>query len=460
MSLENSLFGIDAVREMTARAGKIFFLGIGGVSMSSLAEFMLLRGKAVSGSDRVASENTVRLEALGAQIFYRHSGENVAGSDMLVYTLAASPDNPEIEYAVKNGIPCVSRAEFMGALISLYKRKIGVSGTHGKSTVTAMLYDIFSDAGREPGVLCGAPLSRGHIQHDAGSGGIMIYEACEYKDSFLHFRPDIQLFLNLEMDHPDYFCDIDMLGGSFGKCASLAGDGIIYNADSETLVKYVSGAGKSRLSFSLHGNGDFNAESISHEGGRYSFRVVYRGSPESEISLGILGKHNIYNALAAYSAAVIEGISPASAAESLSGFSSPSRRLEFLGMRGKSKVYSDYAHHPSEIAAGISAVRDESGGGTAVIYQPHTFSRTSALFGGFVSALSLADRVIIADIYAARENNESGVTSESLCSAIGEKAVYLPSFSRIGEVLTGEEKAIIVMGAGDIEGIIPYLGMT
>lgn len=485
MSTPNTHHGARAISAMleAVPSGKIFFCGVGGISMSSLAELSIMDGYRTAGSDRTESGITRRLSSLGCEVHIGHEAKNVEDADIFVYTVAISPDNPEYVRAGELSIPRISRADYLGYLMTRRKSRIGISGTHGKSTCTAMCASIFAAAERDPVVMCGAEMiGSGGGSCVLGGGDSFIFEACEYMDSFLDFNPTAAVILNVEHDHVDYFSDIAQMRASFKKFADITqsdGEGCaIYNRDcAETVLALKDFEGK-RYPFGIC-DGDselserdgFSAVSLVEERGRYSFDVKYNGVHLCHVRLSVPGRHNVYNALAAAAAAYNEGISPVDISEGLASFKGTRRRMEFKGSRNGADFYDDYAHHPTEIEASLRSARKFSSGRLICAFQSHTYSRTAALLEGFASSLSLADKVLIAPIYSARETDTLGVDQFVLANAVNEAskegkscktAIGFGNFDEIVVELlsdTKPEDTVIVMGAGDLCLIFPKLGL-
>lgn len=463
MALPNTHFGPFGIESLLKDKQNIFFAGIGGVSMNSLAFLAMRRGYSVSGYDRAPSAITARLEAAGIPVYYESSAEHVKDADALVYTVAMDAANPEYAWAKEHGIPLISRADFLGWLMTGYERRIGVSGTHGKSTTTGMIARVLTHAGADPTVLNGAPMRETGAVDRIGSHRFFAFEACEYMDSFLDFQPTLAVILNIEMDHVDYFSSLEQIRSSFLKFAGLTGpEGIaVLNLDDENCRRILPSLPCRAVTFSRRGSADYVSAGESMAGGFASFDILHGGT-SVHVDLKVPGEHNISNALAAFAAAVEYGIDPVSAAEGLSSYEGIARRMERIcGTDRGADVYSDYAHHPTEIAATLKAARAVCPGKLRVVFQPHTYSRTAELFDGFVSAFadSGADEVLFCDIYAARETNTYGVSSAQLADAVsdrGKPAFHAGSFAEAADWAYGRSGAgdmILVMGAGDVEKV-------
>lgn len=439
---------------------KIHFIGIGGISMSGLAEILMDEGFSVSGSDAHCSELTQHLEARGAVLFYGQKAENISDEiDAVVYTAAIHPDNPEFMEVKRRGIPMLSRAELLGQMMKNYKNAIAVSGTHGKTTTTSMITEIFLKAENDPTVSVGGILSSigGNIR--VGGPEFFVTEACEYTNSFLSFYPTMTVILNIEEDHLDFFQDLADIRNSFRLFAEqTAEDGmVIINGDIENYTE-ITKNGKARvITFGHSAACDYTAAEITYnEYACPSFDLIVRGETVCRLSLGVQGEHNVYNALAAVAAAAESGISYEKIAEGLAAYTGTNRRFEKKGELNGVTIIDDYAHHPQEIQATLKAAQNYPHHRIWCVFQPHTYTRTKAFLQGFADALALADCVILADIYAARETDTLGVSSEDIVKLLQEKGVtawYLPTFPEI-EAFISEHcipgDLLITMGAGDI----------
>ncbi len=430
----------------------VHFVGVGGVSMYSLAVLTAKLGARVTGSDREESERTAALRALGIEVSIGHGASAVSGASLVVYSHAVSPLCPELLAAKNLGIEVLSRAEYMGALMIKYKGRIGVSGTHGKSTATAMLDLIFERAGALPTVLSGADLSSGE-PYKLGSDGVLIYEACEYRDSFLRFSPTVAIALNLELDHTDYFKNIEALRTSFASALSRASKFALINLDDENLAR-IKGDIKTRtVSFGTSEEADYVYRITAFLDTGYRFSISRHGMVLGEFVINLIGVHNVANAAAAAVCALEYGLAVEAVRDGLFSFRGIHRRLELIGKRWGREIYYDYAHHPTEIAASLNALRLHTGGEVTVVFRPHTYSRTAALFDGFRRALSLADSVILTEIYPAREEPVVGVSSARLAEAIGPSAIFLPDTDVVPYIDSRTQGAVVLMGAGDLDEI-------
>jgi UDP-N-acetylmuramate--alanine ligase len=417
--------------------------------MYSLSRIALLSGAKVSGSDRETSDRTHELSLLGARIFIGHNAENVKGATLVVYSHAIGMDNPEIIEANRLNIPTVSRAEYLGAIMLGYNSRIGISGSHGKSTTVAMIDAIFTHAGINPTTLSGADLPIGSPIR-IGSKGVMIYEACEYKDSFLRFTPTISVGLNLELDHTDYFFDIDAIKESFTKALGRAESFSLVNGDDENMSAIIKDIKAKVISFGGGEANDYRYSITAFRDDGFDFTVSRFGSVIGHFELNIPGAFNVSNATAAIALSLEYGIDVDLIREAISAYSGITGRLEYIGSRFGRPVYYDYAHHPTEISASINALKAVTRQPLTVVFKPHTFSRTQSLWREFCASLSLADYLIITDIFPARESPIDGITSERLALEI-KNAIYSPDNSVALATDLYTHGAIVLMGAGNFD---------
>ena len=438
----------------------IYFIGIGGISMSGLAEILLSEGFRISGSDRSPSPLTRRLEEQGAVVYYGQREENLSPDiDLVVYTSAIKPDNPEM-IATKNlGIALLTRAQLLGQMMKNYKTPIAVSGTHGKTTTTSMVSQILLENDDDPTLSIGGiykPIG-GNIR--VGNSDRFVTEACEYTNSFLSFNPKISIILNIEEDHLDFFKDIDDIRNSFHEFARLLPtDGtLIINGDIERCEELTSDLACKIVTYGSSSDYDYYPTNITYdESGCPSFHLMRRNGKEEVFSLRVPGEHNIYNAMAAIALADLLGISDDVTARALLNYGGTDRRFEYKGKVNGFTIIDDYAHHPTEIKATLLAAKNYPHRTTWCVFQPHTYTRTKAFLTDFAKALSLADEVILADIYAAREKDTLGISSRTLQAEIeklGHRCFYFPSFEEIQNFLLTnctKDDLLITMGAGDV----------
>ena len=436
-------------------AKRLFFVGIGGISMSSIAFVFKSKGYEVSGSDRAESDMTRKLAAAGIRVYRGHSAENVAGADAVIYTGAVNEQNPEIAEAKRRGLPIIYRADALGYMMKKYKTRIGVSGSHGKSTCTAMISHILIASGKDPTVMCGAETAEMGGAYRVGAREDFVFEACEYKDSFLGFFPTVSVVLNIDLDHTDYFTGgLEQIKASFRKYAKIAlgaENGIVVaNADDENTVSAL--AGLPLVTFGIKNAADFAARNICYEGGYAEFDIYAHGTLFCHTRLSVPGEHNIYNALAAAASAAHAGVDADDIAAYLADFAGLSRRFERKGSVDGAEVYVDYAHHPRELRAAVAAARRLCRGRLLCVFEPHTYSRTASLFEEFASSFGEADKIYFTDIYAAREVNTYGVSSRALAAATN-GGEYAGSYGEAAEKLRAEARAgdiILILGAGTV----------
>lgn len=432
--------------------GHVHFIGIGGVSMSALAAILLSRGYAVSGSDSSSSSYTRRLSDEGAVIYLGHDAKNAEGADLIVYSAAIHPDNPERVYADEHQILSFERSVLLGEIEKLYRFPVDIAGTHGKTSTTGMLFHIFSAAQKDPTVLIGGELPSLGGNMRIGKSDYFLSESCEYHRSFLQFHPYIAILLNVEADHLDYYKDLDDIKSAFSDFAALASFAAVVNADDANAL---SCAASSRrvVTTSRRTAADYYADAITIEdAGCYAFDVHHDGEVLCRVSLSVPGIHHVSNALCAFAAAHLLGIAPEAIAEGLSSFGGVKRRFELKGEKNGVRVYDDYAHHPTEIGALLSAMSAYKAENRYVIFQPHTYTRTKTLYDDFVSVLSKADNLLITDIYAAREKDTGLVSSRELAASIP-GALYAGTPDNAARLLSERVcpgDLVVTVGAGDI----------
>ena len=440
-------------------AKHIYFIGIGGISMSALARILVQKGINVSGSDIKESELTKKLEGEGIEVKYTQVAENITPDiDHVVYTAAISKDNPEFKKAQELNIPLVNRASLLSDIMKGYKYSIGVSGTHGKTSTTSMLSHILIEAKKDPTISVGGmlPLIGGNLK--IGKEEFFLTEACEYTNSFLELSPNVEVILNIEADHLDFFKDLDDIRKSFKKfIAKLDDNGIlVINEKISNKEELLDGFSGKVYSFGL-GKGYVNAKNINYDfEGKAEFDLYVEDKFTGKIKLSVYGEHNILNALAAIATGMALDISLEDIKRGLEGYGGVHRRFEIKGTVKGLTVIDDYAHHPGEIEATIEAAKKLKYKRLCVVFQPHTYSRTKALLEDFARVLSKADLVVLADIYAAREKDTLGVSAkdiEVLINKKSEKAYYFPTFDEIESFILSkldEGDICITMGAGDI----------
>ena len=437
-------------------------IGIGGVSMSPLAEVLHDAGLCIVGSDMHEGDNTQALRRKGIHVMIGHAAENITDDlDFVVRTAAVHDDNPEIVAAREKGIPVFERTQAWGAIMRNYPNAICIAGTHGKTTTTSMCTHIMMAAEKDPTVMIGGTLPLLHAGHRVGRGETIIFESCEYYNSFLSLTPTIAVVLNIEADHLDFFKDLEDIQKSFRAFADrVPEDGlIIANLDDENTMEALKSLNRRILTFGLSEQADIHPANIVCRGAKSEFDIIYRGECITRAVIHIPGKHNIRNALAAAAAAMELGVSPAAVKYGLSGFQGAGRRFEFKGKFNGADLYDDYAHHPSELRAVLDAVEALDYSRTIVVFQPHTYTRTHALFQDFVEQLRRPTVTYLAEIYAAREQNTIGISSKDLAAEIP-GARFFPTFAEIENSLAETAKPgdiILTIGAGDVFRIGDHL---
>ena len=438
----------------------VYFVGIGGISMSGLAEILADAGFKVSGSERTRSALTERLEANGINVFYGQRSENITNDiDCAVFTSAIREDNPEYIAVHEKKIPCLTRGELLGQLMKNYQMPIAVSGTHGKTTTTSMLSEILLRADTDPTLSIGGILKTigGNIR--VGGSRYFLTEACEYTNSFLSFFPRIGVILNIEEDHLDFFKDLADIRRSFRKFAELLpADGcLVVNRDIPALEEITAGLACPVVTFGSGPDADYYPDRITYdEKGNPSFTLHSPGGRERSFSLQVPGAHNVSNAAAAIAVADRLGLPEDATAAAICNYCGADRRFEYKGTIGGVTVIDDYSHHPTEITAALKAAANYPHKTLWVVFQPHTYSRTKAFLKDFAKALTLADKIVLADIYAARETDTLGISSETLqkeIQALGHECYYFPTFDEIENFLLKNcinGDVLITMGAGDV----------
>ena len=438
----------ESIEQYIRPGNHVHLVGIGGVSMRPLGLVLQGMGLTVTGSDMNSSVSTDELIAKGIQVSIGHRSENIQGACCVIRTAAAHNDNPEIAAARAAGIPVFERAQAWGVIMKAYKHAVCISGTHGKTTTTSMMTHILMEAQKDPTVMIGGYLPILGAGHRVGHGDTILLESCEYCDSFLNFFPTIAVILNIEADHLDYFKDLQQIEQSFHDFAALATDRVLANGDDPNTMEALRDL--DCITFGMGARNRVRCENPSPDWRELD--VVCDGTLYCHLKLSVLGRHNAMNALAAASAAWTMGIPGDVVARSLAQFRGAERRLQHKGTFQGAEIYDDYAHHPGELAATIEAVRATNPKRLVVAFQPHTYTRTHALFNDFVRELKKPDLVVLCEIYAARERNTVGISSKDLqaqipgsvyCQTLPQVTEYLRSIAQPGDM-------IITVGAGDI----------
>ena len=443
------------IQEYIRPGMRAHLVGVGGVSMCPLAEVLHGAGVIVSGSDMNESANVSHLRSLGIHVVIGHLPESVQGVDCVIRTAAVHDSNPEIAAALSAGIPVFERAQAWGALMQQYENALCVSGTHGKTTTTSMCTQIFLAAQRDPSVMIGGVLPALGCGHRVGKGDTIILESCEYCNSFHSFFPTVAVILNVEADHLDFFSGLEDVKNSFRTFADLVPSRghVVANMDNENTMDTLKGYSGSVLTYSVHNKqAHCHADNIVWERGLPRFDVVIMGQVYTHVELQVGGEHNISNALAAAGAAYVLDVPGQAVAEGLGSFTGAGRRFEKKGEYNGAMVYDDYAHHPDELHALLTTAKTLGYKRVVAAFQPHTYTRTSALFDDFVKELQLADVTILAEIYAAREQNTLGISSADLCEKIP-GSIFCPTLADVTEQfkkLAQPGDLLLTVGAGDI----------
>lgn len=432
---------------------KIHFVGIGGSGMCPMAEILNKEGFEITGSDIYESDTLERIKALHIPVYIGHKKENVLGKDLIVYTAAVKRNNPELLAAQEFNIPAIERSVMLGLVTKRYSKSIAVSGTHGKTSTTAMITQILTTGKADPTAIIGGKLPFIGGNSRVGKSDIIVCEACEYVDTFLQLHPYISVILNIDADHLDYFGSLENIKKSFNKFGNQTSGLIIYNGDDKNSFDTVNDINIKKLSFGLNENNDYYAKDITTKSGaKMRFSLMKKGQKLCDIKLNVPGKHNIYNALAAAVVADYLSIDTEFIKKALSEFTGVHRRFEILGNPNDIVVADDFAHHPTEITAILNSAMSMGFNTVWAVFQPHTYSRTAILINDFAKALSIADKVIISEILAVREENTYNIYSKDL----GEKvpnSVCIDSFEDITEYIKNNAKPgdlVLTMGGGNV----------
>ena len=441
------------IRPYIAPGRRAHLIGIGGVSMAPLAEVLHGAGMAITGSDMRESPAVEHLRSLGIPIHIGHRAENLGGAELVIRTAAAHDDNPEVAAAHAAGVPVFERAQAWGAIMRGYKHALCISGTHGKTTTTSMCTHIIMAAQMDPTVMIGGTLPLLGSGYRVGHGDTIILESCEYCNSFLSFFPTVAVILNIEADHLDFFKDLDDVERSFRRFADLVPEGgrIIANRDDENTMRTLAGEERPVTTFGL-AEGDVHAAGLTWEKGLPAFDVIYRGEVYAHVSLSVPGLHNVKNALAAAASAIALGVPGEAVSKGLAQFRGAGRRFEHKGTYNGAQVYDDYAHHPGELKALLDTARTLGYERVICAFQPHTYTRTAALFDDFVEVLQKPDVTLLAEIFAARETNDIGISSRDLAEKIpgARYCATLPQVTAALRELARPGDLILTVGAGDI----------
>ncbi len=439
----------------------IHFIGIGGVGISAIAEILISRGYRVTGSDMKESDITDRLESQGVKVYIGHRKENIENADLIIYSAAIAEENPEIIRAREKNIPLAGRAEVLGVLMDEFENSIAISGTHGKTTTTSMVSLILDNAKLEPTILVGGNLEQIGGNVKVGHSKYFVTEACEYRDSFLQLRPKIEVILNIDSDHLDYFKDIDHIVSSFEKFTkAVPENGKIIAYDANPFVKRVIENIPGAITYGYGDNCTYSIRDVHFDyDGMPRFHVLFEGKDLGEVCLSLPGEHNILNAVGAFACCHQCGVDPEIIIKTLNQFNGTQRRFDIIGTTKEGvKLVDDYAHHPTEIKATLSAAKNLPHNRLWCLFQPHTYTRTLALFNEFAEAFGDADVLVLAKIYAAREKDIYKISADKLADEIkrihpDKEVYYIDTLEDIADFV--KEKAVkddlvITMGAGDI----------
>ena len=433
---------------------RVHFVGIGGSGMSPLAEILHSQGFVITGSDVNESDNLARMRRLGIPVKMPQVAENIGNAELVVYTAAVQADNPELVAAAERGIPLMERAKLLGLLSRGFASTVAVAGTHGKTTTSSMVSQILLQAGSDPSVFIGGRLPLIDANGRAGNSDIFVCEACEFKDHYLEMTPAISILLNVDADHLDYFGSLDNVIASFRKFAGQTTQALIINADDPNTCRAVEGLDHPRIiRFGLKNDCEWQARNPRVEDGAYGrYDLYHNGEKLADIRLGVPGRHNILNSLGAAAAAHLCGATGEEIADGLASFHGAGRRFEFLGTVDGITIADDYAHHPTEIEATLTAAKAMPYKRVWAIFQPFTFSRTARHLNQFAEALAMADEVIVSDIMGSRETNEWQVSSKQITDQI-DGAHYLATFEEISRFVADNAcpgDLVLTMGGGDV----------
>mgnify|MGYP001625492365 FL=1 len=445
----------------------IHMIGIGGISMSGIAEILANLGFSVTGSNNVDSEILHTLRKAGIKVFIGHNAQNVVGADCVVYTAAIPKNNVELVHAKELGIPTIERSDFLGELTRCYKNTIAISGTHGKTTTTSLVSLCFLEAKKDPSIQVGAILEELNGNYRVGNSENFIIEACEYVESFLKFSPKSEIILNIDNDHLDYYKNFENIKKAFIKYVKLLPDDghLIINADDLNCLDLPVYTKASTIKYGIENEDvDFQAKNIQFdEDGFPEFDVYKYNEFYGHIKLSILGKHNVLNVLACIALCDTYEISKTDIINAISKFKGADRRFEYKGNVNGAKIFDDYGHHPTEVFATAKALENKKYNESWVVFQPHTYSRTFNLLNDFAHSLLEFDHIIITDIYAARETNTYNISSKDLVDEInklGKEAIYIPLLEDCASYLKNNVKQndiVLTLGAGTVTNVGPMI---
>jgi UDP-N-acetylmuramate--alanine ligase len=444
---------VELIDRVLKNVKKVHFIGIGGSGMCPLAEILHSEGYEITGSDNNESESLSRIQALGIHVTMEQRAENIRGAEMIVYTAALLPDNPELVAAKKSNIPTFERAKLLGAITRRYQNCLCVCGTHGKTTTTAMLTQILLSAGLDPSAVIGGRLPLTNSNGLVGKSEHMVCEACEFQDTFLQLAPDVAILLNIDEDHMEYFKTLQNLMASFRKFAGMATKAVIYNGDDPNTLQALEGVRHRRLiSFGRSEENIFRAANVQMEGAFAAYDLLYHDEFLTRIRLRIPGEHNVSNSLAAIAAAMLSGASILDCENGLAAFLGAGRRFEILGTYRGITIADDYAHHPKELEAALTAAKLMPYHSVWAVFQPFTFSRTAMLLNDFAKTLAIADHVALTKIMGAREVNSYGISTADLAAKLP-GSVWFEAFDQVSDYIVDNAQPgdlVLTLGCGDI----------
>lgn len=430
---------------------RVHMIGIGGSGMCPLAEILHSKGYELTGSDNNEGDTLERVKKLGIKVFMGHRAENIQGAELVVYSAAISPDNPERVAAEKCGIPTMERSKLLGAVTRHYDNVIGVCGTHGKTTTSSMITQILYLNKMEPSAVIGGKLPVIGSNGICGKSDILVCESCEFVNTFLEMSPDISVLLNIDNDHLDYFKTMENLTASFVKFVSMS-KLVFFNGDDERASNALEKLPLNKITFGFKETNMYHTQNVRPSKYGFAFDAYKNDEFISSFDLHVPGRHNVVNALAAIAVCDYLGVKAGGIKSAIEEFHGAGRRFEFYGDKAGFMLADDYAHHPTEIAATLNAAHDLDYNRVIAVFQPFTFSRTALLKDDFVKALSIADKVILTPIMGSREVNTYGISSEDLAENI-KNCVCVPDFdAAVEEVFASADKGdiVITMGGGDV----------
>ena len=431
----------------------LHFIGIGGSGMFPMVQILHNEGFYITGSDNNETETTKIERKMGIPVTLGQAAENIEGADLIVYTAAIMSDNPELIAAKASGVPCLERSEMLGLLSKRYDKAVCVAGTHGKTTTSGMIAQVLLESGKDPSAFIGGKVKALGGSGRAGKSDIFVVEACEFVDTFLKLSNDISIILNIDNDHLDYFGTIENSIKSFRKFAENNTGLLVVNGDDENTMKAVAGLDKEIITFGLDEKNDYYAKDIKKLGGAKSgYTLMHKGEKVADITLSIPGKHNIMNSMACAAVCLYLGVEPETMAENISKFPGAGRRFEVLGEVNGVTIADDYAHHPTELAATLRAAKEMDFGEVWAVFQPFTYSRTALLLDDFVTALSVADHVVMSEIMGSREKNTYNIYTKDLAEKIP-GSVWFNTFDEMADYTMSHAKPgdlVITLGCGDV----------